>query len=428
MIEGSLLGEKILHRYAGVLLAGLSIGTNDRLFISTEPVHWELANIVAAQAYKLGARYVEVSAIHPDLARARTDFAPEDSLSYVPDHIRAQIDAIANERWAYMRIDGEQNPWSMEGIDQNRNGVISLALAEARSHFFWNLQRDNFPWLIAAAPTPAWAHQVVHGHADRESYELRNTENGDMEEFWRILTPILKLDTADPPGSWHEHARRLDGRARALTGMGLRSLHFFGAGTDLHLGIPPGARWIGGSATTEDGRRFLPNIPTEEVFTAPDSRVTTGTVRVTRPVVVLGTRVTGIELRFDAGRVTSFHADHGQEALEQFLSMDKNAVSLGEVALVDTGSAISRSGRLFYSILFDENAASHIALGSAYPTCLQNGESLSDAQLNDAGLNTAKVHLDFMIGSEQIDVSASTADGTEVQLMKQGSFVHRDLI
>ncbi|HUX50815.1 MAG TPA: aminopeptidase [Spirochaetia bacterium] len=413
-----------LKQYVKVILGALSIRKGDRLFISTEPAHWDAARLVAEAAYRAGAVYVDISAVDPSISRIRLDNAPEEALSYVPDHLRNRDNTLANERWAYLSIGGPQDPFVMEGVDQRRNSIARRAAAEARGEFHRALVTDQFPWLVVSMPTDAWARQVMNG-----SMAGSATADGAAvrEELWKVMAPILKLDEEDPGAAWSTHAQRLKERSIAVTNMHIDTLHITGPDTDLTIGLPSRAIWLGGYSSTPDGRRFLPNVPTEEVFTAPDFRRTNGHVRITRPVMVLGTRAEGVVFTFENGLVTGVHADKGQDALESYLQLDTHASAIGEVALVDAGSSIARSGKLFFDILYDENAACHFALGSAYPSCLEGGETMTEDELYAAGLNTGKVHLDFMFGSDRTNIVARDFSGNEIRVMEQGTFADPSL-
>jgi aminopeptidase len=238
------------------------------------------------------------------------------------------------------------------------------------------------------------------------------------------LIPILRLDQPDPVSAWRRAGKELEERGEKLTGMELESLRFLDDGTDLVIGLNPGALWVGGPVVMADGRWTLPNIPTEEIFTTPDWRRTEGTVRCTRPVKVLETQVTGAWFRFREGRVVEAGAKTGADVLETFLSTDQGARFVGEVALVDDRSPISRSGLTFSSILLDENASCHFALGSGYPENLQNaGELTEDKALKDAGCNVSLVHVDFMMASGETRVIGTDRQGQEKVLMEKGRFV-----
>lgn len=272
---------------------------------------------------------------------------------------------------------------------------------------------DELQWLVAAAPSQKWAAKILDTPPSREA----------QTKLWQLLKSILRLDRDSPVGFWREQSARLEERAGILNELKLRELRFDGSGTDLRVGIPEGAVWTGGAARTPEGIIFMPNIPTEEVFTAPDYRRTEGRVRATRPVTVLGDLVEGACFTFREGKVVEATADRGAETLKRFLDIDEGSRFLGEVALVDSSSPIYQSGYLFYNTLLDENAACHIALGNAYPDTIEGGLDMSPEELGAAGANRSIQHADFMIGSESVDVLGLRQDGREIEIMRNGSFV-----
>ncbi len=235
--------------------------------------------------------------------------------------------------------------------------------------------------------------------------------------------PILRLDQKSPSEAWKRQDQILKARSKTLNELKFDHVHFEGPGTDLKVFLGPQTIWDGGSHATFDRRAYMPNIPTEEVFTAPDYRKTEGRVLVTRPVKVLENQVLDAWFEFSEGRVTDFGAKAGKEWLERYFAIEEASRYLGEVALVDVSSPIFQSGRIFESILFDENAACHIALGSGFPTAIKGGDSLSDDELKKLGCNIAIVHTDFMIGSEKTSVSGIAKNGKRVPIISKGRFV-----
>lgn len=285
--------------------------------------------------------------------------------------------------------------------------------------------RDQHSWLVIAAPGPNWARHVFRqsgpqfaGMADKLSDEAIT------DRLWSELEKILRLDQADPAQAWLDHAAALQERCLKLDSLKLKAVRFLNADSDLYVGLNPTSVWHGGGAVLPDGRRFMPNIPTEEVFTTPDYRQTHGRVKAIRPVNVMDTLVQDAWFEFENGKVVRCGAKSGQNVLEKFIAMDEGAAYLGELALVAGDSPIFKSGLLFGSILYDENASCHIALGAGYPSCLSNAAQLSSPEaVKAAGCNISLVHTDFMIGTPQTDVIGICRDGREVPLIQQGSFV-----
>jgi aminopeptidase len=268
-------------------------------------------------------------------------------------------------------------------------------------------------WCIVAWPGQAWAAKVFPGLPPAEQ----------VARLWDVLFDVCRLNAPDPVAAWRIHIDNLLARSAFLNRQRYAALHFIGPGTDLTVGLPPGHLWHSAEATTTRGITFTPNLPTEEVFTLPHRQRVEGVVTSTMPLSYGGTLIEGIRLAFREGQVVEAAATRGEAVLRNVLAADEGAGRLGEVALVPQSSPIARQGRLFYRTLLDENAASHIALGGAYKLSLAGGAALSDDEFAAAGGNTSVVHLDFMIGSAQVDVSAVRDDGSTEALMRAGEWV-----
>lgn len=405
--------QNVKSRYLTLLLSAVDLQPGQNLLIRAEPIHWDFCNRLAEAAYKAGANYVHVIADHGELSKARINHAPEESLDYVPEFVRRQYSECADGNWAVLALNGPEDPDLMKSVDSGRSGRVGKANAEALREFRDKMQRDRFAWCVAALPTPKWAAKVFNTEPSQEA----------VERLWQVMEPILRLDRESPTDEWHEHARMLKARARRFSDMNINLLHFQTENTDLRVGLLPGSIWIGGGGEKPDGRTFLPNVPTEEVFTTPHRLHAEGKVQVTRPVLALGKIVEGAWFEFEGGRVKRFGADKGRDVLEQYFAIDENADRLGEIALVDSSSPVFESGTVFYNILYDENAACHMALGSSYPGCMAGSDSLTDEQYVQAGGNRSNLHTDFMIGTPDISVTAETADGSRIALMRDGRFV-----
>jgi len=400
---------KHLEAYADLLLqAGINLQPGQEISLGSEPVHWDFINLLAERAYQLGAKNVACNIVHPGFGKARVDHSHEEYLDYVPDYAVARLDHFAATGAASLYVGGSEHPQLMKDIDQKRNGVIQKSRRLAFKNYREATSSSRIPWCFCELPTPAWAEQVLG--------------EPDTEALWDILVPILRLDTPDPIATWRELADTLGKRAAALDAMKVVKLHFEAPGTDLEVHIPEPCRWLGGSAKLPDGTAFMPNLPTEEIFTSPDFRKTSGRAQVTRPVEVLGSEVHGAWFEFADGEVVDYGAESGKERLDTFFELDEKARRLGEVALVDSGSPIFQSGRIFHSILYDENAACHIALGSSYADTYEGGPDLSEEERLAVGLNQSLLHTDFMIGCDSLRVTGTDAGGAEIPIMEDGTF------
>ena len=406
-----------LEKYANVILTSLNLQEGQNLLVRTEPVHWKFASIIAAEAYKRGARYVRVDSNdkeNPLLYKARVENSRDKYLDYVPAFRIETQRLLVEENWALVALKGTEDPDFLSTLDPARNTKAGKAVAEAGKPFREAIQNHRIQWIVAFAPTEILAGKIMNIPPTLEA----------IDKLWEILIPILHLDEEDPSAAWVRSGKTLKRRASALNGLKLKEVYFKGPGTDLKIGLSQKAIWEGGSSVTAKGIEFSPNIPTEEVFTAPDFRTTEGRVKITRPVLVpaIGKMIEGAWLEFKEGKLINYGAESGKDVLDQYLAIDPAAAYLGELALVDSNSPIFKSGKTFYNILFDENASCHIALGSAYPDCYEGGSNMSEEELMANGINVSNLHTDFMIGSPDVDVTAKTWDGEMIDIIIDGEF------
>jgi aminopeptidase len=382
---------------------------------------YEFAREIARAAYGAGAGFVDIRVVDNELLKARLELGAEESLDYVPNSVISDSYQQLAEDWARIRIDSTEDLDALKGVDSSKLSRVTKAMRGAQAVYLDAMMRHKHQWLVIAAPGPRWAQKVFGGPEVGIDQDL---DQERTQRLWQELIKILRLDTPDPVETWEQIAKTLKIRGKKLDDMHLDYLHFSGPGTDLKVALTQTSFWAGGPSATPEGRVFEPNLPTEEVFTTPDFRRTNGRVTCTRPVKVLETLVYGAWFEFSEGKVVDFGAEQGREILEKYLAIDDGAGQLGEVALVDASSPIYQSGLLFNSILYDENASCHIALGAGYPFCLRNANELnSPAQLKTAGCNVSMVHTDFMIGSPEVDVTGVDRQGKQYEIIRKGSFV-----
>lgn len=400
-------------KYAELIVAkGVSLYEGQCLEITCGVFHYDFALTVAEAAYKKGAKLVEIKITSNKLARLRIDHA-KGALDFVPDYEKARVNEHLATDWAYLYIDNTEEVDELGGVDAEKLEKMVKAFRQARKSRMDALVLNKFTWCIVAAPGPKWAAKVLECEPSAEADEKLSFH----------LKKILRLDQADPVKAWEEHTQRVRDRGKLLTEMKLDKVIFKSGETNLEIGLVEGCEWSGGGDITMDGRRFSPNIPSEEVFTTPDYRRTEGKVVVTRPLKVMESMVEGAWFEFKGGKVVASGADKGADVLEKYLAIDEGASMLGEVALVDSESPIYQSNLLFSSILYDENASSHIALGNGYIACLPNFTSLlTEEQKREAGCNLSLVHTDFMIGADDMDVVGVDKAGKETMIIKQGKF------
>ena len=404
--------EQLIADYARLVVeSGVRLYKGQSLMIKTGYDTYYFARAIAESAYDHGALLVQIEIDDPFLTRKRTDTQSVEELSNVPDFLRQMDYEMMVKDWAYVRIDNtEDRHWLAEAKAEGLSALRS-ALSKSGTLYRNSRMRHEHPWCVICAPGPVWAKRILG-------------EQATVEDLWTLLEPILKLDAPDPAQAWQEHSDNLVKRGEWLNSLAIETLRFQSAKTDLTIGFRPEHLWLGGGDPLPNGNWFLPNIPTEEVFTTPDFTTANGFVATTRPVSVMDSLVEDVVLTFAHGKVVACTARVGQQIMDRFLQMDAGASLLGEVALVDEDSPIALSGKIFGSILFDENASCHLALGAGYPSCLRDSVKLtSEKHLREAGCNTSLVHTDFMIGSEDMRITAKTRDGRFVTIMENGRFL-----
>lgn len=401
------------RRFAEVAITGLNLQQGQCLAIKMKPEQMDVAAVIADEAYRRGAAYVDIWPEPERFLRSRLDHAYGESLDYVPEYRATRNAELLRDRWALLSLKSPVDPTVLDGVDAGRAGRVNRAVSTVDAPLRRGLGANETQWLVMPPPAPAWAARVM-GVKDQDAA---------LHALWDAMAPILRLDRDDPGAFWVERRAELQTRASTLTDMGIRELRFVDEGTDLRVPLHKKALWHGGGSVTPKGVAFSPNIPTEEVYTAPYAPGVTGRVTITRPVRVLGGLVEEGWFQFEDGKVTDFGAAAGRDLVEAFLSVDPGSLSMGEIALVDVESPIFQSGLVFENILLDENAACHFALGSAYVTCISGGSDMSDSELDSVGANRSRQHLDFMIGSDDIDVTGITYGGSSVDVIKNGRFV-----
>jgi len=391
-----------IDAYADLIVrVGANVQPGQTFFVNALPEHVDLVRALARAGYRAGAAYVDVRYGDPHVNRARIELAPEDSLTHSPEWLVERATAL--EGAAIASIAGEAEPELLADLDQGRVGRTRPIAVIERALKAQNERAVN--WTIAAYPSAGWAEQVFG--------------EPDVERLWDAIAMTVRLDEADPVAAWREHAARMKARCAQLDELALDALHFQGPGTDLTVGLMPESRWIGGGIETRDGIAHIPNLPTEEVFTAPDWRRTEGTVRSTRPLALGGTVVNDLELTFTGGEAVNVQASSGADAVRGQMGTDEFANRLGEVSLVDGTSRVGQTGLTFFNTLFDENATCHIAWGSAIMYSAPELAGLSPDETRARGANLSNVHTDFMVGGPEVAVDGITKDGRRVPILRE---------
>ncbi len=390
---------------------GLGLKAGQELVMTASTDAMPLARRITEHAYRAGASLVTTLFSDDEAALMRYRFAPNESFDHAAKWLYEGMAAAFKSGAARLAIAGG-NPALLSNEDPNRVGRANRAVSQAYRPALELITRHEINWTIVASATPAWAAAMFPGEAPEAA----------LAKLWEVIFATTRIDTADPVSAWKAHDADLQRRAAFLNEKRYATLKYRGPGTDFRLGLADDHLWMGGGTTAGNGIYCIPNMPTEEVFTTPHKDRADGTVTATKPLSHQGTMIEGIQVRFEQGRIVDLKATKGEEVLKKLIETDDGARRLGEVALVPQSSPIAASGQLFFNTLFDENAASHIALGQAYSGCVRDGDRLTPEQLAVKGANDSLIHVDWMIGSSKLDIDGVTATGTIEPLMRQGEW------
>jgi len=402
-----------LEKYAALAVeVGVNLQPGQTLVITAPLFAAEFVRKAVKRAYEVGARYVHVEWNDDIVTRTRFDLAPADSFAEYPIPWRAKgWEEMAAAGAAFMSITGA-DPDLLRGVDpqriQDSNRAANTALQPFRNY----IMSDKVSWTVIAVPSSEWAGKVF---PDLE-------ESLRVPALWEAIFKATRADLDDPVQAWRRHTADLDAKAERLNARKYKALHFRAPGTDLTVGLPAGHIWVSAGSHNEKGTLFIANMPTEEVFTAPLKTGVNGTVTSTKPLSYAGNLIDNFSITFKDGRIVGFKAERGYEPLRKLIETDEGSRYLGEVALVPHRSPISQTDLVFYNTLFDENASNHLAIGKAYAFCLEGGKSMSREELDAAGLNDSLTHVDFMIGSADMDVDGILPDGTAEPVFRKGDW------
>jgi len=401
------VGQDRLQAYAELAVrVGANVGEGQVVGVSGLVEHAPLVRAVVDAAYDAGAKWVD--AVYADMHARRSRIAkgPDEMLEFAPEWQVKMLEDYGAENAALIQISGDPEPELFSDLDQERVGKTRpLKVMEAHLR---NVMQRRINWTIVAYPNEGWA-RTVFGEPD-------------VERLWQAVASAVRLDEPDPVAAWEEHIRRLEERARQLNERGFDAIRFRGPGTDLVVGLLPASRWHSASSETVAGRRHVPNVPTEEVFTTPDYRRTQGKVRSTMPLALPGNIIRDLEVRFEDGRIVEVKASTGEEYVRTQVASDDGASRLGEVALVDGTSRVGKAGHIFFNTLFDENATCHIAYGRGIAYTVDGAEELDPEGQQKAGVNQSSVHTDFMIGGPEVDVDGLDPDGNATPIIRDNSW------
>ena len=405
------MNQDTLRKYARTLLQyGVNLQQDQTLVVSVDVENKDFAVIVTEEAYELGAKEVVLNWRCSPIARQRLLHANESvlekSANWIPEFYKQYID----EKAAFLSLISA-NPKALEGIPTDRISLQSRNLNKVLSFYHTAIMNSSVTWCVASVPTVLWA--------DLLGYEGTNEEK--INQLWETLLKLCRIEGVEPKDTYRHHMAKLRHRCEALNKLDLKALRYTCEnGTDLQLELPEGHIWLGGEESSKDGTIFNANIPTEEVFSAPQYNGVNGIVYSTKPLIYHGNTISDFSFTFKEGKIVEYTAKEGYEVLKELVETDEGSHYLGEVALVDHFSPISQSNQIFFETLFDENASCHLAIGASYPTCLKDSDGLSEEELKERGLNHSLTHVDFMIGHERMNIKGYTRDGQEVDIMIDG--------
>lgn len=412
LIEQSTFTEKLDQLARVAIHVGLGLKAGQELVMTAPLDAVPLARRITEQAYRAGASLVTTLYSDDEATLMRYRFAPDEGFDRAAGWLYDGMGTAFRSGAARLAITGA-SPLLLSNEDPAKVGRANRAVSKAYRPALELITRHEINWTIVASATPAWAAAMFPDDAPDVA----------LSKLWDAIFFTSRVTVDDPIAAWKEHDAGLLKRAAYMNEKRYFALQYRGPGTDFRLGLADDHLWMGGGTTAGNGQYCIPNLPTEEIFTTPHKSRADGTVTATKPLSYQGTMIEGIQVRFEAGRIVEAHATRGQEVLERLIDTDDGARRLGEVALVPHSSPIAASGLLYFNTLFDENAASHIALGQAYTSCLRDGDKLTPAELAAKGANDSLIHVDWMIGSGQLDIDGITASGAVEPLMRQGEWV-----
>jgi aminopeptidase len=386
--------DERLEKYADLTVrVGANLQEGQTLFLNTLVEHAPLARAITRAAYRAGARYVDVRYRDDHVRRAMIELGPDEALTHTPEWLKLNIEAHDGESTIWTT--GDPEPELMADLDGERVGRARMKeIAEiARGQ----MMKRSVNWSGVAFPSEGWAKQIFG--------------EPDVERLWELVAFCVRLDEDDPVEAWRAHMDRLESRARKLTELKLDAVRYTGPGTDLTVGLLGNARWMSALFRTADGVDYVPNMPTEEVFTTPDCRRAEGTIRSSRPLALLGEIIEGLQLTVRDGKIVEVTADKGADIVHGQLESDDRAAYLGELALVDGTSRVGKTNVTYFDTLYDENATCHIAYGFGVPEVFDGDPG--------EGMNVSTVHTDFMVGGPELAVDGITKDGQAVPILRE---------
>lgn len=412
MIQMNSIFERNLAKYAELAVKiGVNIQPDQYLYIAASIEVAPFVQKITKIAYENGAKQVFVDYVDDVISRTRYELAPENSFDFFPPWKIQEREWLAEQGAAFMSI-VSQSPDLLSGIDSKKIASFQKAAGTALNKYRQYVQADKISWTVIAAPSEQWASKVFP--------EL--PKENQVDALWDAIFKATRSDLENPVKAWADHNDNLHEKVDYLNDKKYTKLHYTAPGTDLTIELPKGHLWCGAGSVNEKGDEFMANMPTEEVFTVPHKDGVNGYVSSTKPLSYGGNIIDNFKITFENGRIVNVEAEQGEEVLKNLVATDEGSHYLGEVALVPFQSPISQSNILFYNTLFDENASNHLAIGSAYAFCLEGGKTMSREELLEHGLNQSITHVDFMIGSEKMNIDGITEDDQAEPVFRNGNW------
>ncbi|WP_407309176.1 aminopeptidase [Desulfosporosinus sp. SB140] len=402
-----------LEKYASLIVkTSLNLQPNQILVITSPIECTPFTRLLAQTAYQEGARDVVIQWRDELFSKIRFLYAPEEIFEEFPDWQKEFYISYVRQGAAFLSISAS-DPELMHDVEPKRMMKAQKASSTALKEYRERLMSNKNVWSVISIPTSAWARKVFPALQEDEA----------LDKLWETIVMTVRVDTDDPIRSWNEHRASLRTRINFLNGCSFKALHYKNSiGTDLTIELPKNHQWLGGSESTPDGLEFFPNMPTEEVFTLPLKSGVNGKAVSSKPLNYNGNLIDQFSLTFKRGKIVDFSAEKGYETLKTLIETDEGSHYLGEVALVPYDSPISASNILFFNTLFDENASCHLAIGKAYPVCIKNGDNMSPEELQKIGVNDSLTHVDFMIGTRDLEIIGETLEGEKILVFNNGNF------
>lgn len=407
------MNSEMLKKYAELVVkTGINLQEKQQLFINSPIECADFARMIAEKAYEAGAVNVIVDYNDEKLSLIKYNKATMESFEKEPKYLALAREQLIKEKTGFVSISAS-DPELLSGVDPNKISAQVKTISRTMKKASAAMMSNEVPWCVVSVPTKGWAKKVFPDLSEADA----------VERLWESIFSIVRADKESPVSAWEEHLSKLENRRNYLNEKNFKYLYYKSEGTGLIVELPEGHEWLAGAEYSKDGVRFVANMPTEEVFTLPKRDGVNGYVTSKKPLNYGGNLIDNFKLTFKDGKIVDFSAEKGEEILKGLLDTDEGARYLGEVALVGYNSPISNSKLIFFNTLFDENASCHFAFGKAYPSCLKGSDNMSEKELIEKGVNDSLTHIDFMVGSAELEIIGETANGEKVQVFKNGDWV-----